>query len=174
MTPQKQIALKRFLAFGIDGLVILFWAGVLFAAVMLAYAGQPPAPKGPRAGQALGFFSMTLPVILYFSFCEASAWQASIGKRVLSLRVVGDKRDRLPFSRVLIRNLVKFAPWELGHLVAQQALFSSSSGIPDWVFAPMVLSFLFPLWWVFSIYIRGNSPYDRMMGIHVALYDRKG
>ena len=172
ITSKKHIAFRRFLAFGIDWLVIVVWAGALFGIVMLGYSGQPPSPSGPWIGQAIGFVSMTLPVIFYFSICETSAWKATLGKRILSLRVAGSRTDRMPFSRILLRNLVKFAPWELGHLVAQQAIFSSSSSIPNWVFAPMVLAFIIPLWWVISIYVRGDSPYDQIMGIRVTLNDK--
>jgi len=172
ISAKKQIAIRRFLAFGIDWLVIVVWAGVLFGIVMLSFSGQPPSPSGPWIGQAVGFFSMTLPVIFYFSICEASSWQATIGKRILLLRVVGSVTERMPFSRILLRNIVKFAPWELGHLVAQQAIFSPSSSIPNWIFAPMVLSFIIPLWWVISIYIAGVSPYDQIMGIRVTHNDK--
>lgn len=172
LTLQKNIAFRRLLAFGIDWLVIVVWASVVFGIVMLSYSGQPPTPSGPWIGQAVGFFSMTLPVIFYFSICEAIGWKATLGKRVLSLCVVSSRTDRISFSRILLRNLVKFAPWELGHLVAQQAIFSSSSSIPNWVFTPMVLSFIIPLWWVVSIYVQGDSPYDKIMGISVILNDK--
>jgi uncharacterized RDD family membrane protein YckC len=171
-TPQKHIAFRRFIAFGIDWLVIIVWAGVVFGIVMLGYSGQPPTPSGPWIGEAVGFFSMTLPVILYFSICETSSWQATIGKRILSLRVVGSRTDRISFSRILLRNFVKFAPWELGHLVAQQAIFSSSSNLPNWVLVPMAISFILSLWWVISIYLWGKSPYDQIVGIRVTMNDK--
>ena len=169
---RKRIAFHRFLSFAIDWLVIVVWAGILFGTVMLIYSGEPPRPSGPWRAQAVGFFSMTLPIIFYFSICEASAWQASIGKRILLLRVSGIKTNRVPFSRILLRNVVKFAPWELGHLVANQAIFSSSSSIPAWVFVPMILSLAIPLWWIISIYLHGISPYDRITGIRITLIDK--
>ena len=169
---KRHIAFYRFLAFGIDWLVIVLWAGILFGIVMLSFSGQPPGPSGPWRAQAIGFFTMTLPIVFYFSICEASVWQASIGKRILSLRVADANANRVTFSRVLLRNAVKFAPWELGHLVANQAIFSSSSTIPAWVYIPMVLSFVIPLWWIISIFIHGDSPYDRVTGIRITLIDK--
>ena len=102
ITHQKQIAFRLFLAFGIDWLLIMVWAGVVFGMVMLSYSGQPPTPPGPWTAQIAGFVSMTLPVILYFSICEASAWKATIGERVLSLRLKGSGTDRMVFSRILL------------------------------------------------------------------------
>ena len=164
---QKQIAIRRFLAFGIDWLVFAVWAGILFGTVMILYSGNPPGPSGPWRSQAIGFLAMTLPIILYFTFSEASQWQASIGKRILSLGVVSKQSNRIPFSKILLRNVVKFTPWELGHLVANQAIFSSSSGMPGWVVIPMILSLSIPLWWIISIILSGVSPYDRITGIRI-------
>lgn len=172
-TGQKQIALRRFLAFGIDWLVIVIWGSILFGIVMLIFSGNPPKPSGPWKAQAIGFFTMTLPVLFYFSICEHSSWRATLGKRILGLRVAGLKSDRIPFSKILLRNAVKFVPWEMGHLIANQAIFSSSSSTTEWLIAPMILSLALPLWWVFSIYFRGESPYDQISGISITL-NKKG
>jgi uncharacterized RDD family membrane protein YckC len=160
MASKNKIAIRRFLAFGIDWLVIAIWAGTIFGIVMLSFSGQPPGPSGPWRSQAVGFLAMTLPIIFYFSLCEASSWQATLGKRILSLRVVDNDSDRTPFTRILLRNIVKFAPWELGHMVANQAIFSSAGSLPAWVYVPMVFAFALPLWWILSIYFQGSSPYD--------------
>ena len=169
---QKHIAFRRFLAFGIDWLVMAAWAGLLFGIVMLSFSGQPPKPSGPWRMQAVGFLSMTLPIVFYFSICEASVWQATIGKRILSLRVAGSDENRVAFSRILLRNAVKFAPWELGHLVANQAIFSTASAMPVWIYVLMVLSLVIPLWWIISIYLHGESPYDRVTGIRITLINK--
>lgn len=160
MASKNKIAIRRFLAFGIDWLIIAIWAGILFGIVMLGFSGEPPSPSGPWRSQAIGFLAMTLPIIFYFSICEASSWQATLGKRIMSLRVVDNDSDHTPFSTTLLRNMVKFAPWELGHLVANQAIFSSTGGFPAWVYVPMFFAFAMPLWWIMSIYFRGSSPYD--------------
>jgi uncharacterized RDD family membrane protein YckC len=173
MTSSHKIAFRRYVAFGIDWFVIAIWAGLLYGIVMLSFSGQPPSPSGPWAGQALGFLAMTLPIIFYFSICEASRWRATLGKRIMSLNVTSTIPDGISFKRIILRNAVKFAPWELGHLVANQAIFSSSSNIPIWVYVPMILSFAIPFWWVISILIRGNSPYDHLTGIRITLNDKK-
>lgn len=169
ISSQKKIAFRRFLAFGIDWLVIVIWAGVLFGVVMLSYSGKPPGPSGPWRAQGVGFLAMTLPIVLYFSICEASPWRATLGKRILSLRVINTNSDRMAFSRTLLRNCIKFIPWELGHLVANQAIFSSTTDLPDWVYLPMFFAFVFPLWWIISIYMRGNSPYDQVTNTRIVL-----
>ena len=171
VTSKAQIAIRRFLAFFIDWLLIAAWGGALFGMVMLINAGQVPEPSGPRQSQLIGFLSMTIPVVLYFSISEASRMKGSLGKRALSLQLEakpleGRQQERVGFNKVLLRNIVKFIPWELGHLVANQAIFSST-GIAGWVYVPLILAYALPLWWVISIAVRGQSPYDRITGISI-------
>lgn len=45
---------------------------------------------------------------LYFSFFESSPWQATIGKRALSLYVTDLKGHRLSRGRAMARNLAKY------------------------------------------------------------------
>ena len=54
MASKNKIAIRRFLAFGIDWLVIAIWAGTIFGIVMLSFSGQPPGPSGPWRSQAVG------------------------------------------------------------------------------------------------------------------------
>ena len=154
------MAIRRLLAFVVDWLVIVVWAGVLFGVVMLVSSGHPPQPSEPWQSQMIGVIVMTIPVLLYFAICESSVWQATLGKRALSLHVVCGGDAKMSFSRSLLRNVIKFIPWEMGHIVANQAFFSSSSGVAVWVYVPMMLAFACPVWWVVSIFTRGYTPYD--------------
>jgi len=155
------------IAFAADWFVIAAWGGLLFGIVMLVSNGEPQGFSGPWMSQAVGFLSMTLPVTLYFSVMESSRLGASIGKLLTGLRVRTTHGDRLSFGPSFARTLIKFAPWELGHLVAQQAMFSGESGFAGWVYVPMGLSFLLPVWWVSSILFSGDAPYDRWTGARI-------
>jgi len=167
MRPAKRPGLLRIIAFALDWFVIAAWGALLFGIVMLVSNGDPRGFSGPWMSQAVGFVSMTLPVTLYFSVMESSRFSASIGKRLTGLRVRTTHGDRLSFRWSLARTLIKFAPWELGHLVAQQGMFSGDGGFAGWVYIPMLLSFLLPLWWVNSILFSGAAPYDRWTGVRV-------
>jgi uncharacterized RDD family membrane protein YckC len=161
MNREGAVAVRRVFAFAIDWLVIVLWGGVVFAAVMIATSGDPPRPENPWTGQAIGFFSMTVPVTLYFALCESSAMRASIGKRMLGLVVTRETGGRLLFGAALLRNAVKFVPWEFGHTVAQQAAFSGEGGFPVWVWGPAAVALVGPLWWLISMMATGRTPYDR-------------
>lgn len=161
------LAGRRIAAFALDWLVIAAWAGLLFGAVMLAFDGRPPSPGGPWRSQAIGLATMTLPVLLYFTLCESSRWRATPGKRALRLQVVRGDDARPPLARSLLRNLVKFAPWELGHVVANQAAFAAGPAPPAWLWAALVAACAVPAWWIVAILVRGRAPYDAVAGLRV-------
>ena len=161
------IALRRLLAFAVDWLLVLVWAGVLFGTVMAVWSGRPPRPGGPWSAQAVGLLTMTLPVTLYFAVCESSPMRASFGKRALKLVVSRESGGRLSFGTAFLRNALKFAPWELGHTVAQQAAFSGEAAPPAWVWGAAALSFAGPVWWLVALLAGGRTPYDRWTSARV-------
>ena len=163
-----RVAFRRVLAFAMDWLVVVLWGGVLFGTVMVATGGNPPRPANPWTAQAVGFVTMTVPVTLYFAFCESSAMRGSLGKRMLGIVVSGETGSRLPFGSALLRNGLKFVPWEFGHTVAQQAVFSGDAGVPLWVWGPAIVAFGGPVWWLIAMIATGRTPYDRWASARVA------
>ena len=159
--PGSSPALRRVLAFSVDWLVIVLWGGALFGAEMLVTGGAPIRPDNPWTAQLLGFVAMTLPVTLYFAFCESSARRATLGKRALGLVVSGESGERLPFARAFLRNAIKFIPWECGHTVAQHAMYSGEQGFAALVWIPAAVSLVGPLWWLIAMITTGRTPYDR-------------
>lgn len=177
-------AWRRLAAFGLDWLVIAAYLGALTSAVVAARRAlhlelSPPATPGARfRGQALGMATVTLPTVLYFALCEASAWQATLGKRALGLCVLPESpaggRSRLPLGRSLVRSAVKFVPWELSHT----ALWHT----PGWPLRPepVAITYLGPAlslalagWYVISLFTAGGrTPYDRAAGSRVAVRAR--
>ncbi len=169
MTNERAVAVRRLLAFAIDWLIVVLWGGVLFGAVMIATGGNPPRPGNPWKAQGIGFLTMTLPVTLYFALCESSAMRASLGKRVLGLVVFRETGERLLFGSALLRNALKFVPWEFGHTMAQQAAFSGEAGFPVWAWGPATVALVGPLWWLVALIATGRTPYDRWASARVAL-----
>ena len=170
-------SVRRAGAFAIDWGVIVVWGTLLFAAVLVANRGLPPDPGGPSRSQAIAFVSMTLPVLLYFTIAESSRAGGTLGKRLVGLRVVdarstreaaggatGEIGGRVPFGRALVRNAIKFAPWELGHTVAQQSAYSGDSGMSLGWLVVAVVAMAGPFVWLVTILRSGRTPYDRMAG----------
>lgn len=160
-------AASRIGAFVIDWFVIALWGGLLFGVVMLSTGGDTAPPPGPWSGQLIGFVGMTLPVVVYFAVCETSPMRGTLGKRALGLIVVDCDGRRLPPKTALVRNAIKFLPWEFGHLVAQQSIHAGPDGFPAWVWLPALIAFGGPIWWLVALVFAGRTPYDRVSGSRV-------
>ena len=158
------LGLRRCVAFALDWCVILLWGGVLFLTVYLWNEGMPERFSGPWVSQGVAFLMMTLPVILYFSLLESRSFGATLGKRAMRLRVGTRQGTSLAFRDSLQRSLIKFTPWELGHLVAQQSYYAGEGGVPAWLYLPMFLSMALPLWWITALFRRNQAPYDVFAG----------
>ena len=119
----------------------------------------------PDISQFSAFLLLVLPVILYFALLESSAWQATLGKRKLGLRVVDQQGAQLTFPRALVRALLKFLPWELTHACLWR--------IPGWPLAPttpspLVTAGLILVWILAAAYLISMFASKK----HQALYDR--
>ena len=74
--------------------VIAFIGGVGIAVVLSGRADDLVA-----AGTVLGYVVGMLTNWLYFTLCESSTWQATLGKRMLSLRVTDLHGRRIGFGQ---------------------------------------------------------------------------
>ena len=81
-------ALRRIAAYAIDWCVFVCWAGLVFVVAWFGQDGDLAWPDNPWLAQVLGFSLTALPFGLYFALMEGSVWQATLGKRLLGLRVV--------------------------------------------------------------------------------------
>ena len=119
------IVLRRLVAFVIDCGVLAVYAAVLFSLSPLL---KPLFTSSPYSAELAGFTLLTLPFALYCAVCEASRWSATLGKVAMGVRVVDSVTGRgVRFSRSLLRNAIKFLPWELAHFAIWHAFVFASS-----------------------------------------------
>ena len=128
MAHEAASARRRLAAFAIDYLVIAAYIVVL-TLVSLAVRSQiarvaVSALQAPWVFDLLAFLTLVLPVVLYFSLCEASRHQATWGKRRMGLAVVTTSGLRLTRGRSFLRSALKFLPWQIAH--------TSLFHIPGW------------------------------------------
>ena len=81
---------RRLAAISVDLLLIYFIPGWLLDRFFTG-----------TAGRAAVFAFLMLGMALYFGFLESSPYQATVGKRLLGLRVVDGDGARLTFKRAL-------------------------------------------------------------------------
>ena len=91
----------RFLAYLIDSLIscaIFFPLGIIIGLVMVASGLDPNSEDLPFVRLSSNGLSIAAGW-LYFSLCESSSWQGTIGKKVLGLRVTDLDGNRISFSK---------------------------------------------------------------------------
>src|SRR5713226_10045376 len=99
----------RFLAYFIDTLIscaIFIPVGIILGLIIVASGSDPDA-----ADMLLVRFSTNgLSIVagwLYFSLCESSSWQGTVGKKVLGLRVTDLDGQRISFANATGRHFGK-------------------------------------------------------------------
>ena len=96
----------------------------------------------PVNGEIIGFATLTLPVILYFTLSENGKYLGTIGKRKIGLQIVNKSLTKASIKQLLLRNCLKFLPWELAHFFIYRLFYfnSLSKTIPDWVLTGLIVS----------------------------------
>jgi uncharacterized RDD family membrane protein YckC len=89
---------RRFAAYAIDYAVVLLGTAVLGAAATIAGLGDDAARLSLAA--LVGYF-------FYCTLLERSAWQATLGKRALGLKVTNRRGERIGFARAAARFVAK-------------------------------------------------------------------
>ncbi len=141
--------------------VLLFGLATLFELNQLAFT--------PISGQLIGFISLTLPVFLYSFLTENSQYRATIGKRIMNIIVRTDADDR--GKRILIRNILKFLPWEIAHTGVHWIIYYAERGTPTWVWFTLIVPQIVVVGYVISIIASGgnSSFYDKQSQTVVSL-----
>ena len=122
----------------------------------------------PWTGQITGFFTMTLPVTLYFALFESSSYQATWGKRWQGIKVIYNDGKRLSRGRAVGRTALKFIPWELAHTCIWQLQFNGQK------LSPIIFTGLALVWVLAGIYAltlltssKKQALYDQLINTYV-------
>jgi len=118
---------RRTAAYLVD--IVLLFAVLFPAGLLVRYVvGWPgTAPTGPEIW-LVSAVNFSLPVWAYFALADASPRGATVGKRLLGLRVVRLDGGRVGLPRAVGRTAVKVLPWEAAHASAF-ALMTDPAGL---------------------------------------------
>lgn len=177
MAYEKTNPWRRIAAYLIDYLVIVAYFGLLtltafgLRAVGIQFPNAYTTFSEKAVGQLVVILVLTLPVMVYFAWFEASSWQGTVGKHVLNLHVVGTQKERISTRQSLVRSTVKIAPWEIAHTAIWHVPgqpFVSSPGVMNYV--GLTIAYLLAFWWLGSLFL-GNrrTPYDLLAGTRVVV-----
>ena len=163
----RKLLIKRSVAFGIDYLIIVIYAVLLFGITTLIN----PENISPIKGQFVGFITLTLPVFLYFYLTEKSIYKGTIGKRIMSISVIIDQQGSN--RNILIRNVLKFLPWEIAHIGVHWIVYYSKMEIapPNWVWVLLILPQIVVFGYLISLVIyKGEySFYDKIANTKIGI-----
>lgn len=104
----------RLIALVIDYIALVVYLCLLFLTMMLLYLilFEDIPEFNEMNAHLVSFLTTVLPVILWFSIMEYKVPYGTVGKRRMNLKVIFSRHTYL---HSLIRNTVKFLPWQIGH-----------------------------------------------------------
>jgi uncharacterized RDD family membrane protein YckC len=111
---------RRYLARVIDSIII----GTLAVAALSLMGGLRPQTGADLLSILLNLFALLILWIGYGALLESSPWQATLGKRLMGLRVYDSDGGRLKVFQAAERNLVKDGPFLLFALIPAGRLLS--------------------------------------------------
>ena len=125
---------KRMIELLFDYLFILAYLALLFLGSMLFYTiffnGIPEYTE--IQSQCLVFFTSVFPITLLFTFLDYTK-NGSFGKAKAGLQLIYKKKT---VQSSLIRNAIKFLPWQIGHMGTIHGFYS------EFDFLSIILSFI--------------------------------
>jgi uncharacterized RDD family membrane protein YckC len=104
---------RRYVARAIDSIII----GALAVAALSLLSRMRPQTTGGLLAILLSLFALLILWIGYGALFESSPWQATLGKRLMSLRVYDSEGRRLKVPQAALRNIVKDGPFLLLGLI---------------------------------------------------------
>ena len=176
MTYYPGTALRRVAAFGFDYLLIAAYMVVLTlvsVSLQSSIGRSQPGEHSPWRFDLLAFGTLVLPVILYFALSEASARQATWGKRRMGLVVITERGGRLSIAQSAWRSAAKFLPWQIAHT----ALFhipgwpTAVETVPPFAAIGLGLSSALAVTYLVSLVVSRTrrTPYDILAGTRVVV-----
>ena len=154
-------AWRRIAAWLVDWLCFLVWLALVAAVGIPLYLSGATGQWTAVTTNVVSALVTAVPLTVFLAVLESGARQATVGKRVLGLKVVGTGGERLSFATALLRNALKVAvPWTIGHAAAI-ALVSSPEVGPG-LAVLTAAAYVLPIVYVITLFTgAGRTPYDR-------------
>ncbi|MGO4928620.1 RDD family protein [Fundicoccus sp. Sow4_D5] len=106
----------------VDWLMICLYLISLFLVMLIVnyfvYGEALPA-QDERYSHLIATFTTSVPISLIFAWLDYR-WAGTLGKRFAGLTV---RFKKLSFGRSLLRNIIKFLPWQFGHMAVIHFMF---------------------------------------------------
>ncbi len=141
----------RLKALFIDYLCILAYLIILFIFLIIFYKlvlkGIPEFTE--VESQWISFLTTVLPITVYFIVKESRKPYSSFGKNKVGLKILYDSS---PIKGSIIRNILKFLPWQFGHLSVIRGIYTGFDSI--FVFIFYGLAIVLPIIYILMVIFR--------------------
>ena len=168
VSPVNPQGWRRIVAWLVDWLCFLVWLALLAAIGIPLYLSGVTGQWSTVTTNVVSALVTAVPLTIFLAVLESGARQATIGKRVMGLKVVGTRDgERLSFGTALLRNVLKVAvPWTVGHAAAIGLVGSSEVG--PGLLVLTAAAYVLPIAYVVTLFVgEGRTPYDRAGGARV-------
>jgi uncharacterized RDD family membrane protein YckC len=157
---------KRLIAAFIDLGGIILYVLILLGFSLISFSIIGYTPKlGGIDPHLLGFLSLTLPVMIYFIVFEFR-YVATLGKRFAGLKVASLDSRRLALTQVIVRNIIKFLPWEFAHTLIYTLMLVPNSADSTPVLFGLVTANIIPIIYIYFVLFGKDhrGPHDLISG----------
>jgi uncharacterized RDD family membrane protein YckC len=156
-TQQKNSYLKRrLLSVVVDFSSIVAYVLVLFGLTTLIYRfvlGATPVFDIFTA-HLIGFVTLILPVLVYFIVSELGVSSNTLGKRIVGLKVASMDNKKLTIKQVIMRNIIKFLPWEYAHILVYILILVPKAADSQLLIIGLIIANIIPLVYLALIVFR--------------------
>lgn len=100
---------RRFVALFIDNIILIIPSLIISVLVQFTFGGPMYGSEfgNPEDLESIDFFIQVPLFWLYYAILTSSSWQATVGKKLMGLKVVDDNGERISFGRATGRYFAK-------------------------------------------------------------------
>jgi len=170
-TNSLSMVARRVGAFLLDILLIFAVAGTC------GFIIQRLLMDPPQTGMGIWItvlWNFSLPAWLYFCLSDRSKTGRTIGKRILKLQVISQRKERLGWGRAFGRTAIKLLPWEIIHFTAFALSKDPGELSPTQLIGLSIGNVLTFVYLIVTILTRGRrSVHDLLMKTEVCVFEPK-
>lgn len=158
MTIISSYLRRRLLSLAIDFSMIVAYVLLLFGMTSLIYRlvlGTTPVFDIFTA-HLIGFVTLILPVLVYFIISELGVSSNTLGKRIVGLKVASIDNKKLSINQAVLRNVIKFLPWEFAHVLVYILILVPKAADTKLLIFGLILVNIIPIVYLSMIVFRSD------------------
>lgn len=116
-------------------ILLLVAVAIIFSIIYFVMGRIPEVTE--LQSNVLAFFTSIVPVIILFSYTDYHG--GSYGKKRAGIELMFEDRTA---AKALLRNIIKFIPWQLGHMSTISGIYSNYESLTSQILTPVSVGLL--------------------------------